>query len=336
MNTRSITPPRFVTLIALSGLSIATLNLFVPSLANIAAEFGVSYGLVNLSIAAYAIASGCMQLLSGPLSDRFGRRPILLTFLGVFTLASIGCSLAQDIYTFLAFRMLQATIVSGYVISLAVVRDTHSSSRAASLLGYMAMAWAIAPMVAPMLGGLLDEWFGWRASFWAFICFGILMFVVCWFDLGETNQQKSASIAGQFRTYPELFKSRRFWGYSFCAAFSIGAFYAFLGGAPLVATRVFGITPATLGFYMASTTAGFIAGSFLGGRYAERFQLTTMIILGPIVAATGLTLGLTILKLGIVHEFFYFGACAFVGLGNGITMPSVSTGIMSVRPGTRR
>ena len=332
MQQATVIPPRFITLVLLSGLSVLSVNMFLPSLSNIAAEFETNYALVNLSIAGYAATTAVLQLIMGPLSDRYGRRPVILTGLVIFCLASFGCWLAPDIETFLFFRMMQAAIISGHSVSLAVIRDTSGTQKAASQMGYIAMAWAIAPMLGPVFGGALDELFGWRASFWAFLCFGLLVLGLCWLDLRETNTNRSETLMKQFRTYPELFRSRRFWGYALCKAFSTGAFYAFLGGAPLVATVIFDIAPATLGFYIGSITAGFVLGSFLAGRFSARYGLTTMMIAGRLVACSGLILGLVFLFAGVVHEVTLFGACIFVGIGNGITLPSSSSGAMSVRP----
>jgi len=250
----------------------------------------------------------------------------------IFILASMGCLLAEDISTFLFFRLLQGAIVSGSVLSNAVVRDMLPAREAASKLGYLAMAWAVAPMLGPMLGGVLDELFGWRASFIVFFGLGVVLLSLCWIDLGETNKNPSETFAKQFKDYPELFRSRRFWGYALCMAFSAGAFYAFLGGVPLVAKTVFGMSATSLGFYIGTITAGFLLGSFLSGRFARYYQLTTMMIMGRIVACVGLVLGLGLFLTGVVHVFSLFGACMFVGIGNGLTMPSSSAGAMSVRP----
>jgi Bcr/CflA subfamily drug resistance transporter len=326
------TPPRLSTLVLLSALSVVSLNMFLPSLSNIAVEFQADYALVNLSIAGYAAMTAVLQLVTGPLSDRFGRRPVILAALVIFMLASLGCLSATDIRTFLFFRMMQGAIISGYAVSLAVIKDSAPAQKAASLMGYVAMAWAVAPMLAPMFGGALDELFGWRANFWVFFGFGGIVLGLCWFDLGETNKTLSETFVKQFRTYPELFRSRRFWGYALCMAFSTGAFYVFLGSAPLVAATVLEISPATLGFYMGTITAGFVLGSFLSGRFAARQALTTMMIAGRIAACAGLVLGLALLLGGVVHVASLFGACVFVGVGNGLTMPSSSAGAMSVRP----
>ena len=332
MLARATTPPSLFTLILLSGLSVVSLNMFLPSLTNIAATFEADYALVNLSIAGYALAMAVLQLVLGPLSDRFGRRPVILAGLALFSLASLGCLLATDVWTFLAFRMLQAAIASGFAVSRAVIRDQVGAQEAASLMGYLAMAWALAPMLGPMFGGALDQFFGWRASFWAFLGFGVAVFALCWIDLGETNKQPSATFQQQFRTYPALLRSASFWGYALCMGFSVGAFYVFISGVPLVAAALFDMGTATLGIGMGSITAGFIFGSFLAGRFAGGRALTTMMITGRVVACGGLTLGLILLLSGVVHAVTLFGACMFVGIGNGLTMPSSNAGAMSVRP----
>jgi len=325
-------PPRFATLILLSGLSILTLNMFVPSLTSIARHFSVDYAVVNLSVAGYAAMTALLQLVMGPLSDRFGRRPVILAGLVLFVLASLGCVLADDIGTFLFFRLLQAAIASGHAVSMAVIRDTAPTQKAASLMGYLAMAWAVAPMLGPLFGGTLDEFFGWRANFWAFLVFGLAVFALCWIDLGETNQQKSETFAKQFREYPELLRARRFWGYALCSAFSIGTFFAYLGGAPLVATQVFQMSPAMVGVTVGIITAGFMTGSFLSGRFAARHRLTTMMITGRLVACVGLSAGLALTLVGVVNEATVFGAALLAGLGNGLTNPSSHAGALSVRP----
>jgi Bcr/CflA subfamily drug resistance transporter len=326
-------PPRLFTLVLLSGLSVVSLNMFLPSLSNIAAEFQAGYGLLaSMSIAGYAGMTTVLQLLIGPLSDRFGRRPVILVSLVIYILGSLGCLLATDVWTFLLFRTIQAAIISGFALSRVIIRDTEPAQKAASLMGYLSIAWAIAPMLAPMLGGALDLLFGWRANFIAFLVFGAAVLALCWFDLGETNKNPSETFTKQFKSFPSLFRSWPFWGYSLCMAFSMGALYAFLAAAPLVATAVLRMSPATLGIYMGSTAAGFILGSFVSGRFAAHYPLTTMIVAGRVVAFAGLTVGLGLLLGGIVHEFSLFGSCVFLGVGNGISMPSSNVGAMSVRP----
>ena len=266
------------------------------------------------------------------MSDRFGRRPLLLCGLSFFLVGSIGCLLAGDIDTFLMFRALQGAIIAGWVLSMAMIRDTREESEAASLIGYVAMSMAVAPMLGPMVGGLLDEFFGWRSSFLLYSVFGAALLLLCWIDLAETNLSPSATFSAQFSDYPQLFRSRRFWGYALCGLFSTGTFYIFLSGVPLVAARQLDISPGALGFFMGTITAGFAFGSFLAGRYSRRYPLTTMMIAGRTIAFGGLAAGLLLFLAGFADGLTLFLATVFAGLGNGISMPSVNAGAVSVRP----
>lgn len=325
-------PPRFITLVLLTALTTLSLTMFLPSLSNMAADFGVDYALVSLAIAGYLASTAIMQLVLGPLSDRFGRRPVLLAALAVFVLASLGCAAAQNVWVLLAFRVLQASMIAGYAISCAIVRDTRGPRQAASLIGYIGMAMAIGPIVGPMLGGTLDELFGWRASFTAYAGLGAALLVLCWFDLGETHPDPSRTFARQFREYPALLRSTRFWGYAACMAFSTGAFYVFLTGTPIVARSVLDLSPSELGFCMGTVTVGFLLGSVLSGRYAARYPLSTLMIAGRVVACTGLAVGLGLTLTGNPSVVTLFAATACAGIGNGLTMPGSTAGAVSVRP----
>jgi len=325
-------PPRFATLVLATGLSVLSLNMFLPSLPAIAETFDADYGLVNLAIAGYAGFTALLQLIMGPLSDRFGRRPVILCGMALFLAASVGCLLAPTIELFLLCRMVQGAVIAGYVVSLAVIRDTASEGEAASRIGYLSMAMAVAPMLAPMAGGLIGEVFGWQATFWAFILLGGLALILVWADLGETNLTRAATLTAQFRRYPALLGSIRFWAYAACMATSTGAFYAFLAGAPLVASRVLGLSTGDLGIAMGTITAGYMLGSFLSGRFAARTRLTTMMLIGRCVACAGLIVGLILYQSGVVHLLAVFGATVWVGIGNGLTVPSASAGALSVRP----
>jgi len=331
MLSAATSPPRLITLIFLTGISTLSLNMFLPSLVNIAEDFEVDYAIVSLSIAGYLAITAILQIMIGPLSDRFGRRPVLLVALFIFAIASLGCLLATNIWIFLFFRFMQGAIVAGSALSPAVVRDMMPAKQAASLLGYIAMAMAIAPMLGPMLGGALDELFGWRSSFLAYIVIGLTVFTLTWMDLGETNKSPSESFGRQMKTYPALLRSQQFWGYALCMAFSTGAFYTFLAGAPLVTRVLFDMSAGTLGIYLGSITGGFFFGSFIAARFAKAHSLPTMMLAGRIVACSGLLIGVALFALGFVHEFILFGATIFVGIGNGVTMPSSNAGAMSVR-----
>ncbi|MEX0306896.1 MAG: multidrug effflux MFS transporter [Ruegeria sp.] len=325
-------PPTLITLIFATALSVLTLNMFLPSLAHMSEDFGVDYGLMNVSVAGYLCISAVLQLIVGPLSDRYGRRPVLLIAMAIFVAASIGCVLAESIWVFLAFRMIQAAVVAGPVLSSASIRDRYPPNEAASKLGYVAMAMALAPMLGPMLGGALDMLFGWRAGFVLYSLLGAGVLLLLWVDMGETNTSRSSTFAAQMREYPHLFRARRFWGYALCAAFSIGGFFSFITGAPLVAAAWFDLSPAMLGLGIGIITGGFMVGNFVTGRIAKRTQLTTMILFGRVVASVGPFCGLLLFIGNMGSVWVFFGSAICVGFGNGLTNANASAGVMSVRP----
>ncbi len=313
-------------------MSVLSLNMFLPSLAAIADDFGVDYAVANLSMGGFLAVTVVLQIVIGPLSDRYGRRPVMLIGMVVFTLGSVWCIIAQDIVGFLAGRMLQAAGVVGIALSRAVVRDMHGPKEAASMLGYISMVMAIAPMTGPMIGGFLHEAFGWRSNFAVYALIGAGLLWLTWRDLGETNINRAATMGEQFATYPELLKSRRFWGYALCSSLSVGAFYIYITGIVLVGVAVFGLRPTTVGMTVGAIAVGFSLGSFLSGRLAKRVPLWTLMIGGRVVGLVGLSVGFLIVLVGFVHPVTYVGAVVFVGLGNGLTLPSTKSGAMSVRP----
>ena len=326
------TPPHLFTLVLCTAIAVLSLNMFLPSLARIGEEFKADYGLVNLSIAGYLSVTGVLQLLIGPLSDRYGRRPVLLVSMAIFMLASIGCALAQSIWVFLGFRLLQGGVISAQVISRSVLRDMYPPNEAASKLGYVSMVMSLAPMLGPMLGGGLDMVFGWRSAFVLYMLLGLVILVMIWVDLGETNNNRAATMTQQIREYPHLFRSRRFWGYSLCAAFSVGGFFSFITGTPLVAAAWFDMSPAQVGLGIGIITGGFMVGNFVTGRLSMRMQLVTMVIAGRVFATIGPLAGLLLFSLGLGNLWVYFGSAIVLGFGNGLTMANANAGLMSVRP----
>jgi MFS transporter, DHA1 family, multidrug resistance protein len=327
------TPPHIATLILIAGLAALSLNIFLPSLPSMAAHFDVPYDLMQLSVSAYLATTALMQIFIGPLSDRFGRRPVLLTAIAIFTLATIGAIFAPTFHTFLACRMAQAVIASGFVLSRAVVRDMVPQDQAASMIGYVTMGMSLVPMVGPLIGGFLDKSLGgWAPSFWVLAGGGIALFALVWADQGETAKDRSASLTAQMRAYPTLLTSQRFWGYCLAAATASGAFFAFLGGAPFVGSEIYRMDPATLGFYIAAPAIGYLAGNFLSGRYATRHGINRMILVGALVTTCGLGLLALLTALGLTSAHLFFGLIISVGLGNGIMLPSATAGMLSVRP----
>ena len=326
------TPPHISTLILLAGISALAMNIFLPSLPNMTAYFDTEYHLMQLSVAIYLAVNAVLQILIGPISDKLGRRPVILAGIAGFCVATIGCLLATHIYVFLFFRMLQAMIVAAMVLSRAVVRDMVPADQAASMLGYVTMGMSVVPMIGPLIGGLLDQAFGWHANFVLLFALGVALFWLTWTDLDETATKSGLTLSQQFREYPELLKSPRFWGYAMAAALSSGAFFAYLGGAPFVATNVFGLQPAEMGFYFGAPAIGYFFGNFLSGRFSARVGIDRMILAGSIVNVVGLSVSMLVFLAGHGSAASFFGFMTLVGLGNGLTIPNGTTGTLSVRP----
>jgi DHA1 family bicyclomycin/chloramphenicol resistance-like MFS transporter len=326
------TPPHIVTLILLAGLSALVMNIFLPSLPNMTAYFQTEYWLMQLSVAVYLGVNAILQILIGPISDKLGRRPVILWGIGGFCVATLGCIYAPDIYTFLGFRMAQAVIVTAMVLSRAVVRDCVPQDQAASMIGYVTMGMAVVPMIGPAFGGVLDQYFGWQANFWLLLILGLALFWLTWSDLGETAKVSGLTLGQQFAQYPELLRSPRFWGYAIASGMSSGAFFAYLGGAPYVGTEVFGMSPAELGFFFGAPAIGYFLGNFISGRFSARIGVNPMVLLGTLINCTGIVLSMLVFWLGLGSEWTFFGFMTFVGLGNGMTIPNATAGMLSVRP----
>jgi len=326
------TAPSIFTLIVLTGLGALSMNVFLPSLPQMAEYFGAVYGVVQLSVALYLGVNAALQLLVGPLSDRYGRRPVMLVGVVIYCLASLGCLWAPDVITFLVFRMIQASVVVGLVLGRAVVRDLYPRDQAASMIGYVTMGMAIVPMVGPVIGGALGQAFGWKANFWLLFGAGLVILLLAWADLGETVRKGEGRLRDQFAQYPTLLLSRRFWGYSLSSTLASGAFFAYLGGAPLVGASIFGLEPALLGLFFGAPTLGYFFGNFTSGRFSVRVGVDRMILWGALITVAGLSTGLGLFFLGYKTALVFFGSITFVGLGNGMVLPNATSGMMSIRP----
>ena len=326
------TQPSMLTLVLLASISMLAMNSFLPSLPSMATHFGTTTAIMGLSVAIYLGSSAVLQILVGPLSDKIGRRPALLWSLGIFIFASFACVFAQDTAVFMTLRAIQAFAACTMVLSRAIVRDTNDTQTSASKIAYIAMGMAITPMFAPALGGFLDNWFGWQANFWMLGGVGTLIWILSYFDQGETVPPSTEGFREQLKEYPELLTSRRFWGYCLASAFSGGAYFAYLGGGPFVGSVVFNLSPEQLGIYFGTPAIGYFAGNFISGRYSVRFGIDAMILSGLNIILVGMTLSLILSYLGYASVNSFFGFMIFVGLGNGLCLPNATAGMLSVRP----
>lgn len=326
------TPPHVSTLILITGLSALAMNLFLPSLPGMADHFETDYRVMQLSVALYLGANAVLQILIGPVSDRFGRRPVILWGIALFILATLGCIYAPNATVFLMFRLCQAIIATAMVLGRAAVRDMYDTDKAASMIGYVTMGMAVVPMLGPAVGGVLDAEFGWTSNFWLLILIALLILALTWFDFGETARRSGETLREQFSHYPELLSSPRFWGYSLALTFSSGAFFAYLGGAAFVGSDVYGLESAVLGVYFGAPALGYMIGNYITGRYAGQAGVNRLALSGAVTLIAGLVLCILFVAIGYDSELTFFGFMSAIGIGNGMTIPSATSGVLSVRP----
>ncbi|SHG43533.1 multidrug effflux MFS transporter [Cognatishimia maritima] len=325
-------PPHISTLILLAGLAALSMNIFLPSLPIMSEYFETDYRVMQLSVGAYLGCSAFLQLFIGPISDKLGRRPVLLWGLALFIVATLGCITAPNVEIFLVFRMAQAVIATAMVLSRAVIRDLYDDDRAASMIGYVTMGMSVVPMVGPAIGGFLQEIFGWTANFWMLVLLAALAYWITWSDLGETKARSGKTLIGQFREYPELLVSPRFWGYTLTSALSSGIFFAYLGGAPFVGSEIYGLESKYLGLVISAPAVGYMAGNYLSGALSSRFGINRMVFTGSCISGSAPLLSLLLDISGRGSVLTFFGPMVLVGLGNGMVIPNATAGALSVRP----
>jgi MFS transporter, DHA1 family, multidrug resistance protein len=275
------------------------------------------------------------QLIIGPLSDRFGRRPVLLIGLLTFVAGSVLCLLAQSIGVLIFGRIVQAIGgCAGITLSRAIVRDLYGRNQVASMIAYVTMGMAVAPMIAPTIGGLLETFFGWRASFAFLIGFGGLALVFAYGRLRETNHNRASGEAARrlLQGYGSLFRSRQFWGYTLVTSFVSAMFFAFLAGAPYVMIELLGRSPAEYGFYFAMVPCGYILGNFATGRNAGTMGPNRMILAGTLLSLASIAAMAALIASGFLVPVALFGPMLFIGVANGLVLPSGIAGAVSVRP----
>ena len=323
-------------LVAVSAVGPLALNIFMPSMPALPGVFDTDYGTVQLTLGLYLVGLATGQLAYGPLSDRFGRRPLLLGGLGLFLLGTALSYLAISIEMLIVGRVIQAVGgCSGLVLSRAIVRDLFDRERSASVISYITAAMVMAPMVAPLIGGYLDDWLGWRSSFLFVGSFGLIVTVFAVLLLHESNhnRQPLPGIRGMATSYGILLGSPVYRGYALLTTFASAGFFAFLGGAPYVVIELMGRPPSEYGWYFALSAIGYMSGNLVSGRITVRVGIDRMIGLGLALNLAG---GLTMLLLWAAGHFTplaLFGPMMLSAIGNGFNNPNGNAGAISVDPG---
>lgn len=319
----------------MTALGPLALNIFMPSMPGLAKDFDVEYGFVQLTLTFYLIGLGAAQLVYGPISDRWGRRPVLLWGLGIYCIGSIACALAPSIVWLMLGRVLQALGgCAGLVLGRAIIRDLYDRDRSAAMIGYVTMAMSLAPMLSPALGGYLDTLFGWRASFAFCSLAGLAVYVWVIFTLPETLAQRGLGVgaAALLRGYGALLRSPAFCGYVLQTAFTSGVFFAFIAGAPFVVVTVMGLPASAYGLWFIVVSIGYLAGNFLTGRFAVRLGVDRMIAYGAVAQLVGISALALASWLGPLNLPGIFLPMAVVAMSNGLTLPNGIAGAISVNP----
>ncbi len=327
--------PSIWSLIAVSMISPMGITVIVPSMPGLQTAFDADYATVQLTLSLYLLAVAVAQPFIGIFSDRFGRRPVLLWGLVLFVAASLMAVAAPNIETVILMRLLQGVGgCTGMVLGRAIIRDLYDRRQAASMIGYVTMAFAVAPMVAPSIGGLLQEQFGWKAIYWFLGISGIVCLTIAWLDVSETNhnQTESIGIGGMLRDFGSLLGDTEFVLFAASGTLAAAVFFAFIGGVPFVSEFILNLSPTTYGLWFALTPAGYSLGNFIAGRFAERIGVLRLILLGSGMLLVPIVLLIALFGLGYASAAALFFPMFLVGLSNGITLPGAIAGAISARP----
>jgi len=323
--------PTNITLSAIAGIYILAQVIIVPALPDLGIIFSSDYRTIQLSVSAFSIGAAIVNLIAGPLSDRFGRRPIAIGFFIIFILSSLGSYFSENIYIFLLFRFFQASSAAGMVLARVIVGDIYSGSKATVMFGYISTIMAIGPLIGPLLGGLISDYFGSMQIFNFLTILGLLLFGLIIYDLDETNLNRSANMLSQIKSYPLLLLSMNFWPPTLVSAFSFSIFGIFFVGAPFVAVNVYGLSPSQIGLLLAFIPLGFVPGNIIVGKIVDRFSTKLLLILGSVLLISGPLIALLTSNL-YTHPLAFFLPMLIMGFGTGVIWPVANTAIIQAVP----
>jgi DHA1 family bicyclomycin/chloramphenicol resistance-like MFS transporter len=322
-------------LIAMATLNPISINMIVPALTAMADGLGADFATIQLTLSCYLFATAISQLIHGPLSDRFGRRPVVLWGVLIYAGASLVCLFATSVWIVILGRILQGVgAAAGFALCRAIVRDLYQRERAASMLGYITMGFSTAPMIAPLIGGLLSDHLGWRLIFLFMAVVGLAMLAAMWLALPETRRPmpEGQERIGFFQGFAVLARIPAFWAYALNTGLSAGVFFTFLGGAPFVATMHFGMSGTAYGIYFAMSPVAFFLGNFLTGRLTMRLGTGSMMRAGNIVSLGAAIASILLLGIDWQNPLALFVPVWFIGLANGLSLSNSMAGAVSVRP----
>jgi DHA1 family bicyclomycin/chloramphenicol resistance-like MFS transporter len=321
-------------LVAITALGPMAMQIMVPALPAIQTGFGVSVGTAQLALSLSTLAMAVATLAYGPLSDRYGRKPVVLGGIVVYLLGTSLCIAAASVHWLIAGRVVQAAGgAAGFVLARAIVRDLYGRERSASVIAYLTMAMVVVPMVSPALGGYLTDGLGWRHVFVVGAVLGVVVLAAASTVLVETHRQVGMGDGSDMlATMRSLLRVPAFRGYALQGACSMALFFAFLAGVPYVVVQVLGRPASEYGMMFALVSGGFMAGNFISARFATRLGIDRLALAGA-----WLVLGGTVLQIAAVGTIGLGLATLFLpmmltGFAQGIAMPVVQAGALSVDP----
>ena len=323
--------PHLLTLSLLAGTYILAQAIVVPSLSELQVQFKTDYKTIQYTISGYLLGVAFVNFIAGPLSDRFGRRPIMLLFFSIFLISSLGCYISEGLFSFLFFRLCQSSSAAGLVLSRAIIGDFSSKDETVKMLGLLSISMGIAPSLAPLAGGVISDFFGAKGIFLFLSLLGILLLILIVTDLKETHFQRSKDIFAQIKSYPTLLASLDFWLPTITFALSFSIFGIFFIGGPYIAVKVFNLSPTTMGIYLAFPSLGYVLGNILISKIANRVSTKTLMIIGSFVLLLG-PLSSLILSHLFFHPLSFFLPILIMTFGSGIIWPASNAEIVKAVP----
>ncbi len=321
----------FALIVAITACGTLGMHLIIPALPDTAHALHVSPGAIQLTITLYLIGLAIGQLAYGPISDRFGRRPVLIGGLALFTLAGIATTAAPGALTLVVARVLQSIgACAGLVLGRAIVRDSATADRAAAQLAMLTLVMSAAPAIAPVLGGYATAWFGWRAAFALLAIVGAVTLLLAVLMLPETNRSQSGTRASMLVGSLRLFRSRAFCGYVLGGAFTTTSFYAFMAASPFILVDLLHEPTERVGLYYLLLMAGVAAGSFLANRIAGRIKVQVALRLANGFAIAGAAMFMLADLSGWLTVVSVIGPVVLFMVGAGMASPFALSGAVSV------
>jgi DHA1 family bicyclomycin/chloramphenicol resistance-like MFS transporter len=323
-------------LAALTAVGPLTTDMYLPSLPDIARQLGASSAQVQLTISAYLIGFAAGQIIYGPVSDRHGRKPVLIGAIALYCAASLACALSTSIEMLIVSRAFQALGGSGgIVLTRAIVRDIYSGAHAGRELSVIGSVMALAPVLAPIVGGLIQTGFGWRVTFLALVGAGFAGAAVVWRLLPETLNTRAAepvSLSSMLRSYRIVGRNPEYLAYLSITSASYAGLFAWISGSAFVLQDLYGLAPFDFGVAFALGSVGYMTGSAIAARLVIRLGLDGVLGLGGCACAAGGLGMIAAVGFGLISSMSLVLPMAVYLAGLGMVLPQGIAGAMTPFP----